>query len=73
LFDDIHTGINFKASFLLDSENIFQAMLSIEGEYCPPVSDVPIPAAAFLFAPALLAFMGLRRKAKNSVRQKINS
>tara|TARA_R110001583_G_scaffold171120_4_gene324642 strand:- start:4612 stop:5232 length:621 start_codon:yes stop_codon:yes gene_type:complete len=31
------------------------------------VSEVPIPAAAFLFAPALLGFMGLRRKAKNSV------
>lgn len=31
------------------------------------VSQVPIPAAAFLFAPALLGFMGLRRKAKNTV------
>jgi hypothetical protein len=31
------------------------------------VSAVPIPAAAFLFAPALLGFMGLRRKAKSSV------
>jgi hypothetical protein len=30
-------------------------------------SPVPLPAAAFLFAPALLGFMGLRRKAKNSV------
>lgn len=29
------------------------------------VSAVPIPAAALLFAPALLGFMGLRRKAKN--------
>jgi len=28
---------------------------------------LPIPAAAFLFAPALLGFIGLRRKAKNSV------
>jgi hypothetical protein len=28
---------------------------------------VPIPAAAFLFAPALLGFMGLHRKAKNAV------
>jgi hypothetical protein len=27
------------------------------------VSAVPVPAAAFLFAPALLGFMGLRRKA----------
>lgn len=31
------------------------------------VSAVPIPAAAFLFSPALLGFMGLRRKAKSSV------
>ena len=30
------------------------------------VNPVPIPAAAFLFAPALLGFMGLRRKAKNT-------
>jgi hypothetical protein len=29
------------------------------------VSAVPVPAAAFLFAPALLGFMGLRRRAKN--------
>ena len=28
---------------------------------------VPVPAAAFLFAPALLGFIGLRRKAKNTV------
>ena len=28
------------------------------------VSEVPIPAAAFMFAPALLGFMGLRRRAK---------
>ncbi len=27
-------------------------------------SQVPVPAAAFLFAPALLGFLGLRRKAK---------
>jgi MSHA biogenesis protein MshQ len=31
------------------------------------VTAVPVPAAAFLFAPALLGLMGLRRKAKNSV------
>ena len=31
------------------------------------VSAVPIPAAAFLFAPALLGFMGLRRRAQKTV------
>ena len=30
------------------------------------VSQVPVPAAAFLFAPALLGFLGLRRKAKQA-------
>jgi hypothetical protein len=31
------------------------------------ISNVPIPAAAFMFAPALLGFLGLRRKVKLSV------
>jgi hypothetical protein len=30
------------------------------------VSQVPVPAAAFLFGPALLGFIGLRRKAKKA-------
>lgn len=30
-------------------------------------SAVPVPAAAFLFAPALLGFLGLRRKTKSAV------
>lgn len=33
----------------------------------PGVSEVPVPAALFMFAPALLGLMGFRRKAKNSV------
>lgn len=33
----------------------------------PPPSQVPIPAAAALFAPALLGFLGLRRKTKNTL------
>lgn len=35
--------------------------------YSMSVSAVPLPAAAFLFAPALIGFMSLRRKAKNTV------
>jgi hypothetical protein len=31
------------------------------------VSEVPVPAALWLFAPALLGFFGLRRKAQNAV------
>lgn len=30
------------------------------------ISEVPVPAALWLFAPALLGFLGLRRKAKTS-------
>jgi hypothetical protein len=42
------TCVNDEASVYMD----------VEG-----VSAVPVPAAAFLFAPALIGFMGLRRKA----------
>ena len=43
-------------------ENVLYA--GIEERTAPPIGEVPIPAAAFLFAPALLGFLGLRRKAK---------
>jgi len=32
----------------------------------PTLSSVPVPAAVFLFAPALIGFMGLRRKVKTT-------
>jgi hypothetical protein len=35
--------------------------------YSLSVSEVPIPAAAFLFAPTLIGFLGLRSKAKNAI------
>jgi hypothetical protein len=35
----------------------------IEEEIAPP-NAVPVPAAAFMFAPALLGFLGLRRKSR---------
>lgn len=40
----------------------------VKGEYTPPLppSEVPLPASLFLFAPAVLGFMGLRRKKKLS-------
>lgn len=31
------------------------------------LGQVPLPAAAFMFAPALLGFLGLRRRAKNTI------
>lgn len=44
------------------------ARLTIEGtQIGTPPNAVPVPAAAILFAPALLGFLGLRRKAKNAV------
>lgn len=48
------------SDFQTDADHRFIAEFS-------SVSAVPIPAAAFLFAPALLGFMGLRRKAKIAV------
>ncbi|PCJ31071.1 MAG: hypothetical protein COA90_07385 [Gammaproteobacteria bacterium] len=36
-----------------------------EARFVLAPSAVPVPAALFMFAPALLGFMGLRRKAKN--------
>jgi hypothetical protein len=30
------------------------------------VSEVPVPAALWLFAPALMGFLGLRRKSKEA-------
>lgn len=67
LFDELLAGLSFKAIFSSKYEFVDWAKLTVEGEYCPPVSEVPVPAAAFLFAPALLGFMGLRRKSKQAV------
>jgi hypothetical protein len=36
----------------------------IEERTAPPIGEVPIPAAVFMFAPALLGFLGFRRKAR---------
>ncbi len=41
----------------------FEAITSGQLKYDVSVSAVPVPAALFLFAPALLGFFGLRRKA----------
>ena len=41
----------------------FTTVTSDALSYSMSVSDVPVPAALFLFAPALLGFLGLRRKA----------
>jgi len=55
-----------KLWFLLHAEKgdfeYHQAKLDVQ--YTPSVSAVPIPAAALLFGPALLGFLGFRRKLK---------
>ena len=52
-------------SFTHTSENWHGFTVGVEG--LATLNEFPLPAAAFLFAPALLGFMGLRRKAKNTV------
>jgi hypothetical protein len=48
------------------------SLIMVKGEYDSslgityPISPVPLPASLFLFAPALLVFLGLRRKANLS-------
>jgi hypothetical protein len=38
----------------------------IEERTAPPIGEVPVPAAVFMFAPALLGFLGLRRRKAQS-------
>jgi len=51
------------------SSSVYHPAYDPSGTYTSwtEVSAVPIPAAAFMFAPALLGLMGLGRKAKSSV------
>lgn len=52
----------------LNNNNILDGYdLAFHAVAAAPVSEVPLPAAAFLFAPALLGFMGLRRKTKATI------
>lgn len=70
-FDEVLAGLGLKlkivTSFLEPKQTITLATLDVEGKYCPPeISEVPVPAAAFLFAPALVGFMAVRRKANKA-------
>ncbi len=55
--------LSFTTASRLDAWALDYAELTVTTE---ELSQVPVPAAAFLFAPALLGFMGLRRKAKQA-------
>jgi hypothetical protein len=60
-------NISGVSSTKLDGSNGGGGGLSNYRVYNSGISEIPIPAAAFMFAPALLGFMGLRRRAKNAV------
>jgi hypothetical protein len=47
--------------------DIFEELIPAGTQYSLKIREVPAPAAAFLFAPALLGLIGLRRKAKLTV------
>jgi hypothetical protein len=50
----LEAGVNYAVDIINASRNVFK--------YDVSVSEVPVPAALFLFGPALLGFLGLRRK-----------
>jgi hypothetical protein len=52
--DDVFSGLNFTGYESIGSFTLTN------------VSEVPVPAAVFLFGPALMGFLGLRRKAKTA-------
>jgi hypothetical protein len=56
------TFMSGNVGFYTESQTaIFSGLASVP----QPPNAVPLPAAAFMFAPALLGFMGFRRRAKN--------
>ena len=67
LFDKIMSGLSLTAIFNTKYESVSWSQLTVNGTYCPPVSEVPVPAALWLFAPALMGFTALRRRAKKSL------
>jgi len=66
-FSAVAGEINFYYNFLASGDfalKIFGiANANAQTSYDIDISEVPVPAALFLFAPALLGFFGLRRKA----------
>jgi hypothetical protein len=73
-YDEIAAGLQVRMVIdVLDdgwAVSLAKSVLTVNGGTVgnpnPGVNEVPVPAAAFLFAPALLGFMALRRKAKSA-------
>ena len=67
-FDEIAAGLQLKVLFEKDNwvSKLKWSKLSVHGEYCPPVSEVPLPAAVWLFGSALVGFTGFRRRLKQA-------
>jgi len=69
-FDEVSVGLRLKMDIATKGKNwvvtLAKSSLSIDGGALPPPtpSAVPLPAAVWLFGPALVGFMGLRRKSK---------
>ena len=73
-FDEIKEGLKVTMDIATQSKywvvTLAKSSLSIDGGELPPpipeveMSEIPIPAAIWLFAPVLAGFMGLRRQAK---------
>jgi len=66
---DVVTHGNIEGTLAAKTLNQNAEIHSQPSGFVPP-SAVPVPAAAFLFAPALLGFLGLRRKA-NTVKASV--
>lgn len=63
----VTAGSEFKITGVSKTKGSKGGGLSNYRAYDSGVSEVPVPAAVFLFAPALLGFIGLRRKNKTTV------
>ena len=60
-------GANYTGIDKLNITSLGNQFVMDNFTYNKQIGEVPIPAAAFMFVPALLGFLGLRRKAKNAV------
>lgn len=68
VWENVSSALAYSLSFMATGAHfsLDELYVDIGPMATAPPSEVPVPAAAFLFAPALLGFMGLRRKAKTA-------